>query len=119
MILVVRCRHQEALALAVLNATSAARVPAVVVLVHGGALAIERIKAAAPAILGTNLATGGACLSLPLILACRVRVCPDANRCTLSWRSNRCVLNSQCEYASGYELTCYTHVTRDTSNGYC
>ena len=93
MILLARCRHQEALALAVLKATSAASVPAVVVLVHGGALAIERIKAAAPAILGTSLATnGGAWLSLSLIPACRVRVCPDANRCTLSWRSNRCVL---------------------------
>eukprot|EP01047_Picozoa_sp_COSAG01_P070376 COSAG01_NODE_10650_length_2112_cov_1.469945_3_plen_109_part_00 len=37
-----------------LKATSAAGVPSVVVLIHGGALAIERIKAAAPAILDAH-----------------------------------------------------------------
>jgi hypothetical protein len=39
--------NQEALTLAVLEATAAAKVPAVVVLVHGGGLAIEKIRAAA------------------------------------------------------------------------
>eukprot|EP01052_Picozoa_sp_SAG31_P052725 SAG31_NODE_13152_length_889_cov_1.834177_1_plen_188_part_01 len=43
-------KHQQNLALAVLRATNAAKVPAVVVLVHGGGLAIEEIKEAAPAI---------------------------------------------------------------------
>lgn len=40
-------KHQEALTLAVLKATAAAKVPTVVVLVHGGGLAIENIKSAA------------------------------------------------------------------------
>ena len=47
-------KHQEALTLAVLKATAAAKVPTVVVLVHGGGLAIERIKSAAPAILDAH-----------------------------------------------------------------
>lgn len=47
-------KHQEALTLAVLKATAAAKVPTVVVLVHGGGLAIEKIKAAAPAILDAH-----------------------------------------------------------------
>lgn len=47
-------KHQEDLALAVLKASSAAGVPAAVVLIHGGALAIESIKAAAPAILDAH-----------------------------------------------------------------
>ena len=45
---------QQELALAVLAATKAAGVPCVVVLVHGGALAIEAIKAAADGILDAH-----------------------------------------------------------------
>ena len=53
---------QEALALAVLEAAEAAAVPTVVVLVHGGSMAIEAIKDRAPAILDAHypgIATGG------------------------------------------------------------
>ena len=45
---------QERLALAVLRATKAANVPTAVVLVHGGGLGIENIKAEAPAILDAH-----------------------------------------------------------------
>ena len=39
-------KHQEALAIAVLAAAKAANVPAAVVLVHGGALAVDTLKEA-------------------------------------------------------------------------
>lgn len=46
--------HQAALARDVLTATSNAGVPTVVVLVHGGALAIDELKGTAPAILDAH-----------------------------------------------------------------
>eukprot|EP00040_Diaphanoeca_grandis_P026289 m.147112 g.147112 ORF g.147112 m.147112 type:complete len:1059 (-) comp30518_c0_seq1:206-3382(-) len=46
--------HQESLAIAVLAATKAAGIPTVVVLVHGGGLAIESITSLAPAILDAH-----------------------------------------------------------------
>ena len=47
-------RVQQAMAEAVLNATSAAGVPTAVVLIHGGSLSIERIKATGVAILDAH-----------------------------------------------------------------
>ena len=47
-------KHQAALALAVLQSTKAAGVPAVVVLVHGGQMSIESVVANAPAILDAH-----------------------------------------------------------------
>lgn len=47
-------KHQEALALAVLAATKARDIPTAVVLVHGGGLGIESIKAQASAILDAH-----------------------------------------------------------------
>ena len=62
----VHCFHQAALASAVLAATSKAGIPTALVLVHGGALAIEEFKLSADAILDVHYpgtATGAAAVA--------------------------------------------------------